>query len=428
MDTNVKGPKGAAGEFVKESAGQGFRFVHLDRPKALHAINLPMVQKIQQKLNRWAELDVVDVVILRSTGDRAFCAGGDIAQLWKDAKDPETRSKALEFFKQEYALNFALGSYPKPVIAMIKGITMGGGVGLSIHGSIRVACDSTVFAMPETSIGFFPDVGGGYFLPRLDEWAQVGRGAGHDALGMYVGLTGERIRGADNYWLGIATHYLEQKMIDDIEHDLSTIFVSPRYAGNPVDLNRHLHEYLSDNRDLTIAKCSLPIDLIYECFDRAASVSEIQDRLSAKIESSIDDKSPETVWAKRALDQLKTASPTSLKVTFKLIKEGRKLDFAANFAREFRIASRMMESSHDFFEGVDAKVISKHNQPKWNPATLEEVSDAAVEAYFAPMEDADAEMPRLVLPDRARLEKSTDTTSKMKIAAQSRGQKPRSQM
>jgi enoyl-CoA hydratase/carnithine racemase len=159
-----RGLASGSGELVKVKSGAGFRVLSLDRPKALHAINLPMVQRIQQKMDRWAELDIVDVVVLRSTGDRAFCAGGDIAQLYKDAKEPETRSKAMEFFKHEYSLNFSLGMYPKPILAMIKGITMGGGVGLSIHGSIRVACPSTVFAMPETNIGFFPDVGAGKFL------------------------------------------------------------------------------------------------------------------------------------------------------------------------------------------------------------------------------------------------------------------------
>jgi enoyl-CoA hydratase/carnithine racemase len=151
-------------EFVKDQASVGTRVLSLDRPKVLHAINLPMIKTIQKKMNRWAELDIVEVVVFRSTGDRAFCAGGDIAQLYRDAKDPETRPKALELFRHEYALNFALGVYPKPIVAMIKGITMGGGVGLSIHGSIRVSCSSTVFAMPETQIGFFPDVGGGTYV------------------------------------------------------------------------------------------------------------------------------------------------------------------------------------------------------------------------------------------------------------------------
>jgi hypothetical protein len=204
---------------------------------------------------------------------------------------------------------------------------------------------------------------------------------------------------------------MQQSLIDDIEHDLTHILESPRYNGNPVDLNRHLHEFLADFADPTIDECSLPMDLVYECFDNAASVSQIIERLNATIARAVDEESAEVQWAKRTLSQLESASPTSLKVTFKLIRQGKNLTFAENFAREYRVAARMMESA-DFFEGVDAKVISKHNQPKWNPATLDQVSDAAVDAFFAPMEDVDAELPKLVEPSNPRLSKLTDTSKK----------------
>jgi enoyl-CoA hydratase len=300
-------------------------------------------------LRRWAGDDAVRHVVIRGTGDKAFCAGGDIRALydWGRAKDP----KMFRFFRGEYVLNTLIKRFAKPYVALIDGIVMGGGVGVSVHGSHRVASERLVFAMPETGIGFFPDVGGTYFLPRLP-----------GETGMYLGLTGERCRTADALYAGIATHHVPSDRFgelaealtaaEDVDQCLERFAVAPE-AGS-------LHARQAD-------------------IDRHFGRDSIE-AILASLDADPSD------WAQKTAATLRGKSPTSLKVTFRQLREGRRRDFGDCMRLEYRIVHRMFEG-HDLFEGIRAVVVDKDGKPRWRPGSLEEVSEADVAAYFAPLAD-----------------------------------------
>jgi enoyl-CoA hydratase len=323
--------------------------ITLNRPKALNALTMSMVQEMSATLSRWAGDDAVRRVVIRASGDKAFCAGGDIRALydWGRAKDPNV----FRFFRGEYVLNTLIKRFPKPYVALIDGIVMGGGVGVSVHGSHRVASERLVFAMPETGIGFFPDVGGTYFLPRLPGEA-----------GMYFGLTGERCRTGDALYAGIATHHVPGERFGDLGEALtqadSIDDCLQRFAADPApgalesrqaDINRHF------GRD--------SVEAILASLD--ADPSE---------------------WAQKTAATLRSKSPTSLKLTFRQLREGRKRDFEDCMRLEYRIVHRVIEG-HDFYEGTRAVVVDKDGKPRWRPGSLEEVSDDEIADYFAPVAD-----------------------------------------
>jgi len=337
--------------------------ITLDRPDALNALTWEMVAKIRERLVDWERSPGVRAVLVKGAGEKAFCAGGDIRWLYDNARrDP---AGACGFFRDEYRMNALIHHYSKPYVALIDGIVMGGGVGLSVHGDFRVVGDRTLFAMPETAIGLFPDVGGGYFLPRL-------RGG----VGLYFGLTGARAKAADCMAAGIATHYVPSDRIGAMYEALIGRALGARahaeiegviesFSGDPG------HSHLNDLRPE---------------IDRLFTGRETFDALLGAVREDGHDVAGDIA---RILGRM---SPTSLKLTFEQLKRGATLDFDHVMRMEFRIVRRVMEG-HDFYEGVRSAIIDKDKNPHWEPSRLEEVTDAAIERYFAPL---DAE--ELVLP------------------------------
>jgi enoyl-CoA hydratase len=326
-------------------------FISLNRPSALHALTLPMVHAMTAALLEWRDDPAVKCVVIDHTDGRGFCAGGDIAFLRNSAINDGGES-GRKFFHDEYQLNHLLFTYPKPIVAFMDGITMGGGVGISQPARFRVATENTKFAMPETGIGLFPDVGGGWYLSRLE-----GR------VGQFLALTGSRIAGAGCLSLGLATHYLTSNVlaeaksriatedVDRIDGILGTLSVTPpdsKIVETIVQINRHF----------------------------------ASDRLEDILSSLEGDKSD---WAMKELATLRTKSPQTCKVALRQLAESSKLtDFADNIAMEYRIASRVIVRP-DFAEGVRAVIVYKDNSPKWDPATAEGVTDALIDAIFAPL-------------------------------------------
>jgi len=319
--------------------------ITLNRPGALNALNENMCLHMMRQLELWAHSEHVRVVAIRGAGEKAFCAGGDIRALYQGGQAGS--SGVMRFYWHEYQLNTMIKEYPKPFVAFIDGIVMGGGVGVSVHGSQRIAGDRTLFAMPETGIGLIPDVGGTYFLPRL-------RGG----LGNFLGLTGARLKAADCVYAGIATHYVPSQHHSDLLHDLSA-----SGDGNDIGARYSVHR-----EPAPLATLQQKIDRFFA----GASVEDILTGLGAADEP----------WAQEMAKSLRSKSPTSLKLTFRQLRCGVTLSFRECMALEYRIISRIMQA-HDFFEGVRAIVIDKDNAPHWKPARLEDVSDASVEAYFA---------------------------------------------
>ena len=336
-----------APQLVIERRGRA-GLVTLNRPAALNALTLDMVRELDPLLRSWAEDDGVDRVIVDSAGDRAFCAGGDIRALyeWGLAGDP----RAVGFYREEYRLNTLIKRYPKPYIALMDGITMGGGVGLSVHGSHRIATERLTFAMPETGIGLFPDVGGTYFLPRLP-----------GETGIYLGLTGARLKAADAIYCGISDAFVPSDRIDD----LRTALIDTR------DPDAAIAEFSQDPGDAPIEGSQNDID---RCFN-GDTVEEIVGNLGRQ----------DTEWASKARGIIAAKSPTSLKITCRQIREGARLEFEDCMRLEYRMVNRVM-AGHDFYEGTRSVVIDKDQAPAWRPATLEEVGDDEVDAYFAPLE------------------------------------------
>jgi enoyl-CoA hydratase len=324
--------------------------ITLNRPQALNALTLDMVRAMRTSLDAWAHDDAVTRVIVEGAGEKAFCAGGDIRKLVEAGKEGRT-GEALAFWREEYELNALIASYPKPYISLIDGICMGGGVGISLHGSHRVAGERYVFSMPEVGIGFFPDVGATYVLPRLP-----GR------TGMYLALTGARLKVADALALGLATHAVHSADFETIRRKLM--------KGEDVNavLDAHRRE-----------TCTPPIDALRSMIDRVfdnPSVGEILTDLEFE----------GTEPAKGIAETIRSKSPTSLRIAFEQMRRGPELDFREAMRVEFRIVSRILDG-HDFYEGVRAVLIDKDHKPNWDPATLDEVGGPMIEAYFAPLGD-----------------------------------------
>ncbi len=325
--------------------------VTLDRPKALNALTLGMVRGLAEALDVWERDAEITAVVVQGAGGKAFCAGGDIRHL-HDLGRAGAHEEAMTFWREEYLLNIRIKTYPKPYVALIDGIVMGGGVGVSLHGSHRVAGPRHLFAMPEVGIGFFPDVGATYALPRLP-----------GAVGTYLAVTGARIGQADALALGLATHAVGEGACAAIVERLG--------AGEMLE---------AVLADLAVDPGPSPLDphrpLIDDVFSRA-TVEEI----IAALEGRSDD-----AFAAATLATLAARSPTSMKLALAQMRAGGKLSFTEAMRLEYRIVSRILRG-HDFFEGVRAVLIDKDQAPRWSPPTLGEVSDAAIDAYFAPVAD-----------------------------------------
>lgn len=333
--------------------------ITLNRPKALNALSLEMLGILEPLLQRWATDPEIRAVVVRGAGDRAFCAGGDLRSLY-DA-GPKASAMVAEhperdFFRREYVLNWRIHHFPKPYIALIDGVTMGGGIGLSVHGSHRVATERTLFAMPECGIGLFPDVGGGWFLAHCP-----------GEVGVYLGLTGHRGKAADALYTGIATHYVPAAALDAVIDDLAGAVWGGDAAGT---VDRILEAHAGDAGDAPLGAARGRIDRHF-AFDR---VEAILDSLAA------DD----TAWAAGAHADILRNSPTSLKVTLRQLRLCRTLDYDSCVTIEYRLSQACL-AGHDLFEGIRAVVVDKDRQPRWRPAELAAVDDAAVERHFEPL-------------------------------------------
>ncbi|MEB3414471.1 enoyl-CoA hydratase/isomerase family protein [Alteriqipengyuania sp. WL0013] len=329
--------------------------ISLNRPKALHALTLDMCHAMSAALAEWADDSEIEAVILDHAEGRGFCAGGDIQMLRNSALNDGGVS-GRKFFHDEYRLNHQMMTYTKPIVAFMDGITMGGGVGIAMPCKYRVATENTRFAMPETGIGLFPDVGGGWHLPRLG-----GR------LGQFLALTGARLDGAECLWAGIATHYVPSEMLAEakariIEKPGRIAGVMSEMVGTP------------------------PKARIEENADRIRK-HFASDRLE-DIVASLEDAAEEgDEWAQKERDTLGTKSPQTLKVALRQLAEGERMtDFADNMRMEYRIGSRVLLRP-DFAEGVRAVIVDKDHSPKWNPPTPDEVSEELIDSIFAPLPD-----------------------------------------
>ena len=336
--------------FFAEKNGWGI--IALDRPKALNALTRGMITAFHKQLTLWAVDSSIHAVMIKGAGDRAFCAGGDIRWLHDTAK--EDPALASEFFREEYINNVAIYHFPKPFVALIDGIVMGGGVGVSVHGDFRVAGDNTLFAMPETGIGLFPDVGGGHFMPRLE-----------DGLGLYYALTGARAKAADCVASGIATHYTPTDQFGALESDLLAAEIENDASSiiNSVLDKHNVHPGRADIDDVRPAISSF--------FAKAESLEQLLDAFQK------DD----SEFAVKILEVLSRMSPTSMAITFEQMKRGKSLSFNEVMQMEFRIVCRILEGK-DFFEGVRAQILDKDRNPQWVPSRLIDVSEEDVLNYF----------------------------------------------
>jgi enoyl-CoA hydratase len=332
--------------------------ITMTRPKALNALTLDMIHLMNPQLREWARDDAIAAVAIHGEGEKSFCAGGDVRAVWEAGKAGEVgRGLTADFFRQEYTLNRCIKKFPKPYVALIDGITMGGGVGLSVHGSHRVAGDRTMVAMPETAIGLFPDVGGTYVLPRLE-----------GKLGYYMALTGARLKAADALYANFATHYLSRS---DDEKILAALAEADFSSDAGAAIDEVLAKMSGDPGEPPIGIMRPAID---RCFD-AVSVEEVIGNLQR--ESDPDLKS----WTEDTLETLSKRSPTSMKVTMEALNRGAKMSFDDCMVMEYRLSQGCMRG-HDFYEGIRALLIDKDHAPNWLPALLDEVSDADVSAFF----------------------------------------------
>ncbi|KAI9141069.1 ClpP/crotonase-like domain-containing protein [Paraphysoderma sedebokerense] len=333
----------------------GGRIFILNRPSALNALNLGMIRNLMPQLQAWEQSDLVNVIIIKSNDPRAFCAGGDVKDLILRRKSGD--NNIAQFFFEEYNLNHYIATSATPVVAFLNGITMGGGVGISVHAPFRIATENTLFAMPETAIGLHPDVGGSFFLPRLD-----------GQLGTYLGLTGARLQGSDVFLSGVATHYVPSQRLPDLEERLCELETSDWSV-----VNAAVEEFTE------VPEKSLELGQHREVIDRCFgfdTVEEILAALEKEVMSNTGD------FAQKTLKTLQTMSPSSLKVTLKQIREGKKLDIASCFRMEWALSSHAAKS-HDFAEGVTSRLLTKPaRQPQWKPATLSAVSNDDVDKIF----------------------------------------------
>ena len=327
---------------VKESLG----LITLNRPKALNALTLSMVRKIHPKLKEWENDSSIKYVLIKAQGEKAFCAGGDIRALHDWGKNNE--DEAIGFYREEYTLNQYIKRYPKPYISLVNGIVMGGGVGLSVHGSHRIAGENYSFAMPETGIGLFPDVGGSFFLSRLKYEA-----------GTYLALTGSRIKAADAIFLQTATNFVKSENFSSIINDLS------KGERDPGDIITSYSSSPDEESEFEMIS-----DFSLKNF-KGNTIEEIIDNL----------KNNNSDFATKILSIIGTKSPTSLKVALRSLQLGRKNSFEDCMKMEFRMVNKVM-NDHDFYEGVRALIIDKDNKPSWSPKSIEDVEDSFVDEFF----------------------------------------------
>jgi enoyl-CoA hydratase len=329
----------------------------LNRPQALHALNTGMCRAMTEALLAWRDDPAVALVLLDHAGERGFCAGGDIRMLAESGAGDGR--EAREFFFTEYRLNHLLFEYPKPIVAVMDGVTMGGGVGLSRPARYRVATERTTVAMPETGIGLFPDVGGGWFLSRIP-----------DHIGVWLALTGARIKAADCELVGMATDYMPSASVENFKALL---------VEAPERVETLLTELEGDAGRPPLAAHQDEIARIFG--------HDSVEAIMAALEATDSD------WAREQLKVMATKSPQTMKVAFRQLQLGaRATTFAENMEIEYRLGARVIHRP-DFVEGVRAVIVDKDNAPRWNPATVGEVTNEILDPLFAPLPSAEAWSP-----------------------------------
>ncbi len=336
--SEIRGKKGNLGKII------------LNRPQVLNALTCDMCRRLHEQLLSWKSDRTIKAVVIKGAGDRAFCAGGDIRTLYMNGK--EHLQTVEKFFHSQYRVSAEIFHFKKPYIALLDGITMGGGAGVSVHGSHRVATEQLLFAMPETAIGFFPDVGAGYFLSCCK-----------NNMGYYLGLTGDRIGAGDAKWLGLVNHVIPSEKQDALIEALANAPFSSEDHRQVTDI---INEFFIEIEPLLFNRKTL----IENCF-AAESVEAIVSRLEKHNEE----------WSKTVLETLLSKSPTSLKVTYEYLTRASAMNFNAIMETEFNIALQFLQTP-DFFEGVRAVIIDKDKSPKWQPLKLEEVTPERVASYF----------------------------------------------
>jgi enoyl-CoA hydratase len=323
--------------------------IRLNRPKAIHALTRDMCQAITDALVEWSGDSSVKAVLIDHAEGRGFCAGGDVRMIAESgASDGK---EARDFFFTEYRLNHLLFTYRRPTAAFMDGITMGGGVGISQPCKYRIATENTRFAMPETTIGLFPDVGGGWYLSRLP-----GR------VGQFLALTGARLDGAECHYLGLATHYLPSAALEEVK---------ARIAERPERIEGILGAASVSSPPARIEANLLKINELF--------ASDRYEDVLAALEADGSD------WAEAELATLRTKSPQACKVSLRLLADGARMqDFADEMTQEYGVASKVVQR-HDFVEGVRALLVDKDQEPRWEPSTPEAVTDHLIDTIFAPL-------------------------------------------
>ena len=341
-------------EILLERRG-GLGIITLNRPKALNTLSLAMYRVFDPQLLAWGKDDRVQALVVRGAGDRAFCAGGDVRAIHEARHHQGEGDYKSDFFREEYCLIQRVHRFPKPYIALVDGITMGGGCGVSINGSHRIASERTLFAMPEVHIGLFPDVGASRFLNLCS-----GR------IGRYLALTGTRIKAADALYCGFATHYVPHERLAALTDALAALDWDPHQRRQQVDAV--IARFAGDPGPARLPALQADID---RCFG-LGSVEEIVEALRGETGD----------WAKDALAAIERASPVSLKIAFRQLELGRGMEIEEALALEYRMTQHVMQA-HDFFEGIRALLVDRDNEPRWQHRSLAEVSEAEVAGYFA---------------------------------------------
>jgi 3-hydroxyisobutyryl-CoA hydrolase len=330
--------------------------ITLNRPKALNALTEDMCARIADALSQWRDAPDLEAVLIEGAGEKAFCVGGDIRWLYDTSRQDPAR--AAEFFRTEYKMNSLIHHFPKPYVALMDGFTMGGGVGVSISASHRVVTERTMFAMPETGIGLIPDVGGSWFLPRLD-----------GGLGFYMGLMGARASGADCLYAKIATHFIAGDDLAGVREKL--------LAGSGAQ--KTIDDVLADAASKPESQFEKDRQVIDALFGDVPDMAS----LIAKLEAAKNNPDMQA-FAEKMLKFLSRLSPSSLAISCELLNRAKGKAFDDCLRMEFRITKRLLEGS-DFHEGVRALIIDKDKSPKWEPANLNEIDPEKIESFFAPL-------------------------------------------
>ncbi|MCP4923966.1 MAG: enoyl-CoA hydratase/isomerase family protein [bacterium] len=348
--SNTAVPQHTQSPLVRTEVREGTGVITLNRADSLNALNLEMMEALTHALMNWAQDSTIERVVVRGEG-RAFCAGGDVRSFYEAKKNSSLLTDTL--FRTEYKLNHRIHEFQKPYVSLLHGAAMGGGLGISIHGSHRLVTDSSKLAMPETTIGFFPDVGASKFLNKCPK-----------PVGLYLALTGSHINAADALWCGLATHYvpethwetLQTRLTqgEDLETVLEDLSAAPEKEG--------------------------PVQTSFDAIKTFFSASTLKDLLEGLKTNPSD-------FAKETLKTLEAKSPTSLAITFEQLQRTQNLSsFADIMALEFRLSQRFAAES-DFAEGVRALLVDKDKNPQWSPASLDDLSQGEIDSYFSPLDD-----------------------------------------